>query len=95
MKYEDVIGVYSEMKWLLKEEEKLRLLYRLQNLAVFLTDHYPEIHTSNPEFIRDFFEGNEIYYKAYPEIFDQHNKETDEYTRHYIKLFETYVASSP
>jgi hypothetical protein len=95
MKYEDVIGVYNEMKRLLKEEEKLRLLYRLQNLAVFLTDHYPEIYTNNPEFIRDFFEGNEIYYKAYPEIFDEQSKDTYEYTKHYIKLFETYVASSP
>ncbi len=90
MKYENVVVVYNEMKQLLKEEEKLRLLYRLQNLAIFLTDHYPEIHTNNPEFIRDFFEGNEIYYKAYPEIFDDAN----EYTRHYIKLFETYVVTN-
>jgi hypothetical protein len=95
MKYEDVVGVYTEMKRLLKEEETLRLLYRLQNLTIFLTDHYPEIHTKNPEFIRDFFEENEIYYKVYPEIFDEQSKSVDEYTRHYIKLFETYIASSP
>ena len=29
MKYDDVVGVYDEMKRLLKEEETVRLLYRL------------------------------------------------------------------
>jgi hypothetical protein len=87
MKYEDVIVVYNEMKRLLKEEENVRLLYRLQNLAIFLTNHYPAIHTNNPEFIRDFFNENELYYRVYPEIFD----DSDEYTKWYIKLFEIYT----
>ena len=94
MKYDDVVGVYDEMKRLLKEEETVRLLYRLQNLVIFLTDHSLEIHTNNPEFISDFFEENERYYKAYPEIFDEHSKDANEYTKHYIRLFETYVVSN-
>jgi hypothetical protein len=93
MKYEDVIGVYNEMKRLLESETESRVLYRLHNIVTFLIDHFNEIDSNNPEYIRGFFDENEIYYKMYPSLFDDSGKPASDYAMCYGKLFNLCISN--
>ena len=93
MQYLDIVNVYHEMSRLLKVETESRVLYRLHNIVTFLIDHFNEIHANNPEYIRDFFDENEIYYKMYPYLFDDSGKPASDYAMCYGKLFNICISN--
>lgn len=91
MNYNDVVDVYNNMNVLLSDCDQSQLLYRLQNIVIFLTDHHAEIQANNPEYIIDFFDENERYYQLYTSVFDDSSKQAMDYTKYYMRLFELCV----